>query len=205
MSLWSGWRHSLGRRWGRRSAQPVPERLLLFVCGGNTCRSAMAEAFARAELAAAAMSGWRALSAGTRAAPEAPIRREAGAALRELGIRAGRHRAQALTRDLVQRADVVFCMTAAQLDKVCAMVPEATSKVVRLDPISDLPDPIGQSVAGYLRCARQIRHLVRQRIGELRAFSAAGPAERAVPAPRTEWAGTGIACGLFLDLDHRQN
>ncbi|WP_280701230.1 hypothetical protein [Kitasatospora sp. GP82] len=52
---------------GRRS------RLLLFVCGANTCRSAMAEAVARAELAALppgfSVAPLRVASAGLSVAP----------------------------------------------------------------------------------------------------------------------------------------
>jgi protein-tyrosine-phosphatase len=137
-------------------------RLFLFVCGGNTCRSPMAAAIARAEAA----SGLEILSAGATAVPGAPMTADAEVALRSLGVPAGRHRATPLTRALAERAEAIYCMTRGQRQAVLALLPDAAAKTACLDPEGDIPDPIGQPLAAYLACARRLQILVRARLRE---------------------------------------
>lgn len=149
-------------------------RLLLFVCGGNTCRSPMAVAVARAELAARLRIPWRdfarspvqAVSAGVKAETGKPLTPEAGLALREIGVPAGRHRACPVTAEMIGRAETVFCMTKSQRDAVIALVPEAAGKTVCLDPDGDIPDPIGHGQEVYRECLARIRGAVRIRLDE---------------------------------------
>ncbi len=140
--------------------------LLLFVCGGNTCRSPMAAAVARAE---ARGRTFEIESAGTAAVPGTPMSAGAEVALRQLGVPAGSHRAKALTAELVERAAAIFCMTRGQRQAVLALVPEAAGKTVCLDPEGDIPDPIGQPPAAYLSCAQRLRLLVGARLHEIDA------------------------------------
>jgi protein-tyrosine-phosphatase len=133
--------------------------VLLFVCGGNTCRSAMAAAIARA------MSGRRqVLSAGVQAQIGAPMVAEAVTALRELGISVDHHQAQRLTPALINKATTVYCMTDGQRVAVLAMAPDAAGKIVLLDPAGDIPDPHGQAKSAYLECAERIRQAVDGRL-----------------------------------------
>ncbi|GAB3903303.1 hypothetical protein GCM10029964_095040 [Kibdelosporangium lantanae] len=133
--------------------------VLLFVCGGNTCRSAMAAAIA------AATGGRRdVLSAGVDARPGAPMAPEAVDALRTLGIPVNGHQAQRLTPRLIANATTVYVMTDAQRDTVLGMVPAAARKIVRLDPSGDIPDPHGRASSAYVDCADQIRQAVQSRL-----------------------------------------
>lgn len=140
-----------------------PSRLFLFVCGGNTCRSPMAAAIARAEAASGSLE---ILSAGATAVPGAPMTAHAEVALRSLGVPAGRHRATPLTRAMAERAEAIYCMTQGQRQAVLALLPEAAAKTACLDPEGDIPDPIGQPLAAYLACARRLQVLVRARLRE---------------------------------------
>ncbi len=147
-------------------ATRVGQRLLLFVCGGNTCRSPMAAAIAQAELAPA--NGVGVLSAGVSARPGEPMTREAGQVLDELGVDAGRHRSRAVTPELIEAADAVWCMTRAQRDAVVAMAPHAAERTFCLDPKADVPDPVGQPLHVYRACAARLQELVRRRLTEWR-------------------------------------
>ena len=156
--------------WRRAARAPalVSERLFVFVCSGNTCRSPMAAAIARAEIGSArGRAGWRALSAGLRPQLGAPMTPEAAVALRALGVAPGEHRARAITAELVARAEAVFCMTQALRQGVCALAPEEAGKIICLDPEGDVPDPIGHPLPVYARCAERLRELIRQRLAAL--------------------------------------
>lgn len=153
---------------------PVPapggsgRRLFLFVCSGNTCRSPMAEAIARTELAMRfrGRPSFEVTSAGLSTRPGTPMTPEAEVALCDLGVSAGRHRTRPLTGELVERAEAVFCMTAEQRREVLRRFPEAAGRIWCLDPDGDIPDPIGSTLEAYGACARRIRELVRRRLDE---------------------------------------
>ena len=99
---------------------------ILFVCTGNTCRSAMAEGIARRVAAERGLTDVDVRSAGTGAAPVVPgvpapeYGASDGAILVALehGIDLGRHRARGLTRELVEGADLVLAMGERHLARV---------------------------------------------------------------------------------------
>jgi protein-tyrosine-phosphatase len=171
----------LARRKARQvnMRQVLAARQLLFVCGGNTSRSPMAAAIARAELAAdPATRNWQVGSAGLTVTPGASITPEAMAALRDLGVNApDDHRSRQLTPELCVDTDVVYCMTRAQRDQVIALVPDAADRIVCLDPDADIPDPSGQPREAYRECAARLRTLIRTHLTQQREHSGLATAE----------------------------
>ncbi len=151
------------------------ERLFLFVCSGNTCRSPMAAAIANAEIAARLRApidklqtvNARAMSAGVSARVGEPLTAEAQEALRSLDVPVQPHAARNLTPELAQQAEKIFCMTGAVRVAVIQMLPAVAGKTHCLDVASDIPDPIGKGMDAYLNCARRIHDLVRLRFDEL--------------------------------------
>ena len=164
----------------RSARAPVPERLFLFVCSGNTCRSPMAAALANAEIAARLGIAYealetvnvRALSAGVSARVGAPLTDEASEVLRSLSVPVRPHAARNLTAELAERAEMIFCMTKAHRQAVIEMLPAVAGKTYCLGTQEDIDDPIGKGMPAYIACARQIQRLVQMRFDEINLAAA---------------------------------
>ncbi|MES9535759.1 hypothetical protein [Actinomadura sp. NPDC000600] len=163
---WESVRVLLARRRTRRAA--VLDGIM-FVCGGNTSRSPMAAAIARAELAANGGTPGRWIgSAGVSVrSPGAPLAPEAATALAELGIDPPLdHRSRQLTPAMCAATKMIYCMTRAQRDLVVELAPSAADRTVCLDSEADVPDPAGQPLDAYRFCAARFRTLIRQGLRE---------------------------------------
>jgi RpiB/LacA/LacB family sugar-phosphate isomerase len=137
-------------------------KTILFVCTGNICRSPMAEGLFRH--ITKDQGGYEVLSAGVGAGPGSPPSPHAVRALQELGIDISRQRSQALSADLVARADFIFGMTQGHVETIALLFPRAAEKTFVLREFDetldvfekDIPDPIGENYEVYLNCRDQI-------------------------------------------------
>ena len=87
--------------------------------------------------------------------------------LRDLGLPASSHTSRALTTQLVQQAEVIYCMTQSHRQAVIDIIPSAAQKTQCLDPDGDIEDPAGASAEVYIKCARRIQSLIRRRLDEV--------------------------------------
>lgn len=129
----------LGVTWQRFAGRTtaVPPSLddggtVLFVCYGNIIRSALAEAMTRRHSTAAGIRLERVKSAGLAAQPGREADARAVAAGGALGIDLRSHRAQPLTRALVDEASVIYVMDRLNEAQLLARFPDAGPKLRRL-------------------------------------------------------------------------
>jgi protein-tyrosine-phosphatase len=127
---------------------------ILFVCTGNTCRSAMA-AYLAAHIKDNQMpqSNFRFDSAGIAAVDGYPASENAVAALKEWNIDIADHRSKKFQSYMVDKTDMIACMTGMHKNAILSAYPEAADKVFSLGELSgsleEIPDPYMGSLSLY--------------------------------------------------------
>ena len=127
---------------------------VLFLCVGNSCRSQMAEGFARALGGAAVEIS----SGGT--IPKGSVDEGAIAVMAERGIDISRQRSKAMDEAFAASADVIVTMGCSA---------EEACPIYLLPKVRDwaLPDPAGQDLSQFRAVRDRIESHVRQLLEEL--------------------------------------
>ncbi len=121
--------------------------MILFVCTGNTCRSPLAAALAKAR-------GVSADSAGLVVAMGSPAAAYAVRSAARRGADLSGHRAKPVTAALIDGAECVYTMTKGQAFRLRSLFPEHWEKIRALRP--EVPDPYGGEEEDYELCAERI-------------------------------------------------
>jgi protein-tyrosine-phosphatase len=129
---------------------------LLFICTGNTCRSAMAEAMARRIIAERGIADVEVGSAGTAAWENAPASDGALLVCLEHDVDLSQHHARLLTEELVQSHDLVLGMGPHHVERAEAL--GGGSKASLLTSYAsngEVKRPIGDPFGGELELYRE--------------------------------------------------
>ena len=127
------------------------EKLIIFVCTGNTCRSPMAEALFKANLTEDERSKIEVKSYGLAAFGGDSASQNAIEVMNERNIDISTHRSTPLSQFAVDNADLIVTMTDSHTNALLSIgVPN--DKIITLD----ISDPFGGSLDDYRHCADEI-------------------------------------------------
>tara|TARA_Y100001947_G_scaffold116159_1_gene100308 strand:- start:454 stop:957 length:504 start_codon:yes stop_codon:yes gene_type:complete len=148
----------------RAKKERKEEKMVVFVCTANVCRSPMAEKlFEEAWGKAGSEKKIRAFSAGISAMDGDQASENSVIACEEEGLDLSDHRSAALTRATIENASAIFCMTESHraLLHMYFEVPENSPIFLMREFVEEgsreLPDPFGQDIEVYRTCREDMK------------------------------------------------
>ena len=153
----------MGRK-SREKKERKREKLVVFVCTANVCRSPMAEKLFEEALGKSEIKkNIKVFSAGISAMDGDQASENSVQVCEEIGLDLKDHRSAALTRATAENASAIFCMTESHraLLQMYFDLSEKTRIFLMREFVEDgskeLPDPYGQSIEVYRDCRENMK------------------------------------------------
>lgn len=137
---------------------------VLFICTGNTCRSPLAEGLLKKmisqrlglSLEELENHGYEISSAGINTPDGSPASSYSQEAAKDYSLDLSGHRARQVTREMLERVNLVYVMTGGHYRVLEEHFPDLAHKIYLLNK-KGVKDPYGGSLEEYRRCAVQLQ------------------------------------------------
>ncbi len=140
----------------------TPKRKILFVCTGNTCRSPMAQFLMKDKLRKIRkLSKFDVTSAGLDVHDE-EMTPEAKQVLTAMNVKLTAFKPTQLTPEMVDKADLIVCMTDRHRMAIVTIMEHTTEKVFSARQFTgeEIMDPFGMGIMAYEDTASQLGRLI---------------------------------------------
>jgi protein-tyrosine phosphatase len=180
---------ALGMRQNILRRVPTSARSFLFLCHGNIMRSPMAERLLQRDFEQIGAHGFVVASGGLHATPGKSADPHARSVSPQFAISLEDHRAQMVTKELVNQFDAVFIMDYKNEVDFLARFPEAEDKMFFLSAYSEdpqyrgkeIPDPYFGNEDEVRRCYGALEACVRNLAQEFSPAKETGSVEHELP------------------------
>ena len=146
---------------------------IMFICTGNICRSAMADALMK-KMAKDKNKEIDVYSCGIFAQDGDMPTYNAIEAMKEYNVELKNHKATNIRNSKIEDMDIILCATVSHKNNVISMYPELTNKIYTIKEYAgfdkndlDIPDPWGYDIETYRFCASTINKCLEKIIDKI--------------------------------------